>query len=80
MTLTDIQNMLQDVDFALEGLLPSLGQGELVPIVDMVTKLAEKLAAAIAAKGAAAPTLAAEVAAADAAADAVEAAKFRGKP
>lgn len=79
MNATDIKNGLTDLDVAIDTVLPLAGQAELVPLVDLVTKILGKLTDAIASKGAAAPTLAVEVAAADAAADAAERAKFPPK-
>lgn len=81
MNAQDIQNALQDLDVALDVALPALGAGELTPIVDAATKIAQKLTAALeAVKSAQAPVLAAELAAGEAALDAAEEAKLAGKP
>jgi hypothetical protein len=75
-TATDLEAALQDVTVALDGLLPALGHGELVPLVNLATKLAQTLLEALAAKDNAATVLTSEVSTADAAADAAEKAKF----
>lgn len=78
---TDIESALNDVALALDTALPTLGYGELVPLVNLVTQLGAKLAEAVAEKQNASQVLATEVQAADAAADAAEDAKFPpGKP
>ena len=73
---TDIESALNDVALALDTALPTLGQGELVPLVNLVANLGTKLAEALASKQNASQVLATEVQAADAAAQAAIDVKF----
>jgi hypothetical protein len=79
MTLSELEQMIADLDAAADVVLPTLGFGELVPLADAITAVAKKIADAVAQKGAPAADLAAGVAAADAVADAAEDVKFGKK-
>lgn len=76
MTLSELEQMIEDLDAGADVVLPTLGLGELVPLADALAAVGKKIADAIATKGATPQVLAAGVAAADAVADAAEEQKF----